>query len=39
MEAETKRYSLDVGILSLARSLLRGNELAGILEPELDRLS
>ena len=39
VEAGTKRYSLDVGILSLARSLLRGNELAGVLEPELDRLS
>lgn len=39
VELDTKRYTLDVGILSLARSLLRGNELVRLLQPELNRIS
>lgn len=38
-ESGTKRYTLDVGILSLARSLMRGNEMVRLIQPELDRIS
>lgn len=39
MEADTKRYSLDVGVLSLARSLMRGNEIVRLLQSDLHRIS
>tara|TARA_B100000214_G_scaffold337325_1_gene281810 strand:+ start:963 stop:1802 length:840 start_codon:yes stop_codon:yes gene_type:complete len=38
-ETRGKRYTLDVGILSLARSLIRGNEMIRFTQPELDRIS
>ena len=38
-DAETKLYSLDAGILTLARSVLRRNGFSQIVQPHLDRLS
>ncbi len=38
-DADTKRYRLDAGILSIARGLLRRNSLSQIVQPSLDRLS
>ena len=38
-ESGTKRYTLNVGILSLARGLMRGNEMIRFTQPELDRIS
>ena len=38
-DPQTKYYALDVGILSLARSLMTGNELVKRIQPELNRLS
>ena len=35
----TKRYRLDAGLLTLARSALRGTGFAELVQPELDRLS
>lgn len=35
----TKRYSLDAGILTLARGVLRRNEFSHIVQPHLNRLS
>ena len=39
MDRETKRYSLDVGILSLARGLMTENELVKRLQPQFNRVS
>mgnify|MGYP001240021404 CR=1 FL=1 len=39
IDTSTKRYNLDVGVLSLARRLLKGNEHVALLKPELDRLA
>ena len=39
VDTSTKRYDLDVGILSLARRLLKRNEHIRLLKPELDRLA
>ena len=36
---ETKRYSLDVGILSLARGLMTENELVKRIQPQFNRIS
>ena len=38
-DPETKRYSLDAGILSIARGLLRRNSFSDLVQPDLDRLS
>ena len=38
-ETRGKRYTLDVGILSLARSLIRSDEMIRFTQPELDRIS
>lgn len=38
-DPSTKRYRLDAGILTIARSALRRNSFAEIVQPELDRLS
>jgi DNA-binding IclR family transcriptional regulator len=38
-DRETKRYHLDAGLLTLARSALRGTGFAELAQPELDRLS
>ena len=35
----SKRYSLDVGMLPLARAVLRNSSFATLVQPELDRLS
>src|SRR5438132_9779920 len=35
----TKRYSLGVGMLSLARSVIAGNSFPAAVQPVLDRLS
>ena len=39
VEAETKRYKLGVGMLSLARSVIERNSFANVAQPALDRLS
>jgi DNA-binding IclR family transcriptional regulator len=39
LEPETKRYSLDVGVLTLARHWLRRNRFNDLAQPALDRLS
>lgn len=38
-EADTKRYSLEAGVLSLARHWLRRNQFTDLCQPELDRIS
>jgi DNA-binding IclR family transcriptional regulator len=38
-DPSTKRYQLAAGLVSLARSALRGTGLAEVAQPELDRLS
>jgi DNA-binding IclR family transcriptional regulator len=38
-DAGTKRYTLDAGILSIARSVLRRNSFAEQVQPYLDRIS
>jgi DNA-binding IclR family transcriptional regulator len=38
-DADTKRYQLDAGILSIARGLLRRNSVSQIVQASLDRLS
>ncbi len=38
-DADTKRYSLEAGVLTLARQWLRRNQFAEIAQPSLDRLS
>jgi DNA-binding IclR family transcriptional regulator len=35
----SKRYRLDAGLLTIARSALRGNGFADVAQPELDRLA
>lgn len=39
VNAYSKRYSLDVGMLPLARAALRRSSFATLVQPELDRLS
>lgn len=39
LDPSSKRYRLDVGILTIARSALRRNGFAETVQPELDRLS
>ncbi len=39
VDAATKRYSLGVGMLALARSVIEGTSFAGMAQPVLDRLS
>ncbi len=39
MEPSTKRYALDAGVLTLARSLLRQDGYARASQPELDQLA
>lgn len=38
-DADAKRYSLDAGVLTLARGWLRRNQFADIAQPVLDRLA
>jgi DNA-binding IclR family transcriptional regulator len=38
-DPSTRRYRLDAGVLALARSVLRRNGFAEIVQPELDRLA
>ncbi len=38
-DADTKRYSLEAGVLALARQWLRRNQFADLAQPALDRLS
>src|SRR5690349_19172681 len=38
-DADTKRYSLEAGVLTLARHWLRRNRFADLAQPALDRLS
>lgn len=38
-DADTKRYSLDAGVLTLARGWLRRNQFADVAQPALDRLA
>ena len=38
-DADTKRYSLEAGVLTLARHWLRRNQFTDLVQPELDRLS
>ena len=38
-EPDTKRYSLEAGVLSLARQWLRRNQFADLAQRELDRIS
>jgi DNA-binding IclR family transcriptional regulator len=35
----TKRYTLDAGVLTLARQWMRGNEFADLVQPALDRIA
>jgi DNA-binding IclR family transcriptional regulator len=39
VDAETKRYRLGIGLLSLARSVIERNSFANVAQPVLDRLS
>ncbi len=39
LDADTKRYSLDAGVLSLARQWLRRNQFSELAQPMLDGLS
>ena len=39
VDADTKRYRLGVGMLSLARSVIERNSFANVAQPVLDRLS
>lgn len=39
MNAYSKRYSLDLGMLPLARAVLENSSFATLVQPELDRLS
>ena len=39
VDARTKRYSLDIGILTFARSALRQNGFNAVVQPELDQLA
>lgn len=39
VDPQTKRYSLGVGILPLARSVLNGNGFRDVVQPALDQLS
>ena len=39
IDAATKRYSLGVGMLPLARSVIERNSFASVVQPVLDRLS
>jgi DNA-binding IclR family transcriptional regulator len=34
----TKLYQLDVGVLTLARSIFRRNKIGGLIQPALDKL-
>ncbi len=38
-DPDTKRYTLDAGVLTLARGWLRRNRFADVIQPALDRLS
>jgi DNA-binding IclR family transcriptional regulator len=38
-DADTKRYSLEAGVLTLARGWLRRNEFTDLAQPALDRIS
>ena len=38
-EADTKRYSLEAGVLTLARHWLRRNQFTDVAQPVLDRIS
>jgi DNA-binding IclR family transcriptional regulator len=38
-DSDTKRYSLDAGVLTLARGWLRRNQFADVAQPALDRLA
>ena len=38
-DPDTKRYSLEAGVLTLARHWLRRNQFTDLVQPELDRLS
>jgi DNA-binding IclR family transcriptional regulator len=38
-DADTKRYSLDAGVLTLARGWLRRNQFADVAQPLIDRLA
>lgn len=38
-DSDTKRYSLEVGVLTLARSWLRRNEFAVVAQPRLDQMA
>lgn len=38
-DADTKRYSLEAGVLTLARQWLRRNQFTDLAQPALDRLS
>lgn len=38
-DADTKRYALEAGVLTLARQWLRRNQFADLAQPVLDRLS
>ncbi len=38
-DADTKRYSLEAGVLTLARQWLRRNQFTDLAQPELDRIS
>ncbi|HVE90199.1 MAG TPA: IclR family transcriptional regulator [Burkholderiaceae bacterium] len=39
VDADTKRYRLGIGMLSLARSVIERNSFANVAQPVLDRLS
>lgn len=39
LDADTKRYSLEAGVLTLARHWLRRNQFTDIAQPALDRIS
>ena len=38
-EPDTKRYSLEAGVLTLARHWLRRNQFTDVAQPALDRIS
>lgn len=38
LEPDTKRYSLEAGVLTLAQHWLRRNQFTGLVQPELDRI-
>jgi len=39
LDERGRQYRLGVGVLPLARSMLRRNSIAGLIQPEIDRLS